>query len=218
MTFRTSARIAALLALPVLVEPVHAQLTTYTSSAAFLAASGPLQMTETYEGLAAGTVIADGSTVNGITYSAFPVNTDGLVIGTFNSIGALSLHAMRTDFPALSFFFPGESFTVTFPTPVTAVGLFFNIGSSPTVSNYVFTTTPVGTAFSGGATPDTSTLFFAGLTSATPFSTATFGATAGAPSGFNVDNLTYAPVPEPTSIGLLGLGLVAFGARHRRKR
>ena len=77
-----------------------------------------------------------------------------------------------------------------------AVAGFFNVGASAEVEDYVFVETPVGTAFSGGALGDPSGMFFAGLISEEPFTTATFGCTPAAPTGWNFDNMHRAPAGD----------------------
>ena len=186
------------LALLLFAAPSQSAIITFTSSAAFFGALSSFT-TESFEADPPNTVIPDGL-YRGLTY-AFPAGKDGRIDNTFNRIGASSLAAT----PAGSFFFPGESVTVTFPTAITAVGIFFNIGTSPAGSLTV--TTPVGVA-GNGASPDISTLYFVGLTSDTPFNTATFGSTAPG-LGFNLDELTSGQaVPEPAdwTAGDPGLG------------
>jgi len=164
---------------------------TFTSSASFFAALGSIpSTTETYETLATGTVILQGATVDSLTYSSFPAGVDGLVNGNFNSIGTHSLTAQRGGLP--SYFFSGDSITVTFPGPVIASGIYFNAVTS--VPGSYCLTTAVGAACNGSAY-DTSTLYFVGLISSTPFTSVTIKGTGSGSSGYNVDNLTYVPVP-----------------------
>lgn len=191
---------------------------TYTSSAAFLSALGSSAITETYEGLPLNSLIPAGSTVDNITYVSFPLDTSGRIDNLFNSIGNQSLALQRGD-DNTAFFLPGESMTVTFPSPVDAVGIFFNVGVSPVGSLTVMTT--AGTA-GNGPSYDVSTLYFVGLISDTLFTSATIGGDLDVTTGFNVDNLTYAPVeaapiPEPVSVVLVTTGLVALATRRRRK-
>lgn len=193
---------------------------TYTNSAAFFAALGANpSTTETYEGLTLNSIIADGSTVNGITYNSFPANTDGRIDTLYNRIGNQSL-ALQRGADNAAFFFGGDFMTVTFPFAVNAVGIFFNANTTPLNSLQI--QTAVGNA-GNGSVYDQSTLFFVGLISDTSFNSATIGGIAGA-SAFNLDNLTYVqgqsvPVPDPAStMLLLGTGLAALTAVQRIAR
>ncbi len=140
---------------------------------------------------------------------------NGRIDDTFNRIENASLSAERDGNSGTpDFFFPGDSFSVSFSQAVTAVGIFFNANLTPSTSD-LFVQTSVGTATTGGSTYDFGTLFFAGLISDTPFTNATFGSVIGG-SSFNVDNLTYAPVPEPLT--MLGAGTaLGFGAFFKKK-
>ena len=61
---------------------------------------------------------------------------------------------------------------------------------------------------------------FWGLTSDTPFSTSLLFLSSGAADGFAMDNVVYsaagATVPEPATLGLLSVGLLALRARRRK--
>ncbi|MDX1961927.1 MAG: hypothetical protein SFX18_02160 [Pirellulales bacterium] len=186
-----------------------AATSTYTSSADFFTALGATPfVTETYESYPINSTIPAGTLLNGINYDSFPIGADGRVDNNYNRLGDASL-ALQRGLNSFAFFFPGESFSVTFENPVYGVGIFFNVVESPVDS--LFINTPVGNALTGGATYDQGTLYFAGLISDTPFSSVTIGGDATIGSGYNVDNLTYVtnPIPEPSAwmvtAGLLGL-------------
>jgi hypothetical protein len=145
----------ALIAVGVLttIQPAHAASMTYTSSAEFFAALGAtsyLSTTETYEGSAVNTLIPSDNSLNGITYT-FPTDVQGQINNVYNSIGSASLAAQRTD-PLRNFFQPGESFSVAFPQAAYAIGIFFNVRSSPASS--LFINTSSGNATTGGANYD----------------------------------------------------------------
>ena len=181
---------------------------TYTSSVEFMNALAAAGLTPTIEGFETepvGTVIPENGALNGLVFSNWPPALEGgLIADLFASFDFQNLAAER-DFvpgqnPIRDFFFPGDQFTVTFPEPVNAVGIFFNIGAEP-FADYVFVETPVGTASSGGPNPDTGTFFFAGIISPTPFDTANIGATFAAVTGFNLDNLIFATASSPSVPG-----------------
>lgn len=211
-------------------RPAAAQ-TTYTSSAAFTAAlGGAPTTTEGYETPPLNTLISNGTTLDGLTYSGLPVGVQGRIDSIYNKFGGQSLAASRASNTTTSFFFGGDSLTVTFASPVTAVGIFFNANTSTASTNGdFFIQTPVGTANTGAAY-DQSTFYFAGLISNTAFTTATFGSSTARNGAitFNVDNLTYrisapAAVPEPSpaltfAVAGLGLGGLVLAARRKKAR
>ena len=191
---------------------------TYTSSAAFFAAiAGGAVTTETYEGLPLNSIIADGTTVDNITYNSFPAGADGRVASAneFFSIGTQSLALIRPGGP--NFFVANEGMTVTFPFAVNSVGIFFNVGVSPV--NTLQVLTAVGNAGNGPDYDQAPAFYFVGLISdSATFNSATFQGVTGITTGFTLDNLSYGnAVPEPTSLLLFGTGVLAL-IRSRRKK
>ncbi len=182
---------------------------TFTNSAAFNAALTAVPMTvEGYETYPVNSTISNGTLLNGVTYVAFPTGTDGRIDNTFNRIGNQSLALER---PGLGdFFFPGDALSLSFSSPVFAVGIFFNVSISP--ANSLSIATPVGTASTGGPIYDMSTLYFAGLISDVSFTSATIGSSLTS-SGYNLDNLTFTTnqVSVPEQLGFFGpAAILAF--------
>lgn len=176
--------------------PALADVETFIFEFEFLdALDGAKITTEDFEAFEIDSVIAPGSTVNGVTYNTFPTAFGGLVGDDYFNLDLQGLYVERDGVPgqdpATEFYYPGDSVTVTFAQPVTAVAMFFNVGATLDATDYVFIETPVGTATSGGdfINQDPSGLFFCGLVSDEPFTTATFGSTFEAPTGWNMDNM-----------------------------
>jgi len=190
-----------------------ASAATFTSSSSFAASTTGLTV-ENYGGYAPGTLVPDGSSLGALTYTfSTGAGLGGVVTNDYNSFTGNSLAAKQVVGPlsGSDFFYSGESFTVYFPTAVTAVGIFSN------------TNLPVDallTTSSGGATTtfntyDTATFGFLGYTSATPFTSATFTS-----STYNIPEIEFgaAAVPEPATWAMMVLGLVGIGAGLRRMR
>jgi len=191
---------------------------TYTSSAAFDAATAGDPFTvENYSSGTDGQTIANPSSFDGLTYSfaAGPGGTltGGIITSEFNSFGVLSLGGNQSG--GGQFFFGGDSVTVTFPQPVYAVGVFFNV--NPNSGNYDLDT-PVGDVSTGSGTYDTSTFVFDGITSGTPFTSITLVSENSSLGSYNVPEIEFA-TPLPTALPLFATGLGAMGLLGwRRKR
>ena len=201
------------------ITPARATVMTFTNSAAFSAAATGIPLTvENYSTGIAGQTIASGGTFHGLSYTftAGPVGTllGGIITNQFNSFSGLSLGGNQSG--GQQFFFGGDSFTVTFPTPINAIGAFFNVNLNS--GNFVLATA-AGSATTGSATYDTSTFVFDGLISTTPFTTATFSSTSTTLGSFNIPEIEFgAAVPEPSSLALLCAALAAGSTIRRRRR
>ena len=202
------------------VVDAQAAFVSYTSSSAFQAAvAGGTIALEDFETGSANQTINSGGSFNGLTYS-FNNGRAGRIDVTYNAFGNFSLAA---DPAPDGFFAEGDSITVTFSSAVNAFGVFFNVLQSPAGSLRVETGN--GEVAVNGDNHDTGTFHFVGLVSDTGFTSVTFGAVAGVLSGFNVDNLSFGTVdkgsttlPEPMSLALSGLALLAAGAARRAAR
>jgi hypothetical protein len=188
---------------------------TFSSSAAFTAATNSLSV-EDYGAYTPGQLIANGGTLGVLTY-AFNTGSglNGVVTNLYNSFTGNSLAAVQDGNPLDSsdFFFPAESFTVFFPTAVTAVGIFSNI-NLPATADLL---TSSGSATVTTLTYDTDTFGFIGFTSSTPFTSATFTST----SGFNIPEIEYGSanggIPEPAAWAMMLAGFAGLGAVLRRR-
>ena len=97
---------------------------------------------------------------------------------------------------------------MTFPAPITAVGVFFNVNLDS--GNYDLVT-PIGTVVTASAVYDTSTFVFAGITSTIPFSSITLASENASLGSYNIPEIEFALVPEPATLTLLLIALVGFG-------
>jgi hypothetical protein len=213
---------AVAVAFCLIASEASATTMTFTSSAAFnLALAGSPVKIEGWDTYALNSTIANGTTLNGVTYNAFPGGTLGRIDNQFNHFGTQSLSLRRSidPNPNKSFFNPGDVLSISFASPIYAMGIFFNANFTRAGSLGILTT-PIGTVTTGGPTYDTGTFYFAGLISTTPFTTATIGSNTKRSSSFNLDNLTFTS-SVPDRLGFLTPALVlgalcALGFRIRR--
>jgi hypothetical protein len=209
-----------------LIMPASASFVSTTNSTTFQSMV-TITKTENFGSLTNGQLISSGATVDGLTYSAF-VLTDGAtqldISDQFVSISGLSLGADHTNLPPppppmppLEYFIQNEGATITFASPVTAFGMFFNAGLNS--GTYGFTATSVGTIMNNGTAFDpASGFFFAGIISTTPFSSISF-IDSGPNAAYTVPELllgTATPEPSTLAITMTGIALLALGALKRR--
>jgi len=201
-----------------ITSTVGADVITFATRDAFRTAIavGP-SLTEGWDTFPSGTVIANGTTVNGIGYhledltAEFIVTAGGATVSPPNGLG-------RTGNPFGSeAFLPGDVITLTTPTPMYAVGLSINtFAMSP--GAYTLTISRGDVAASVfDPFPGVPTGQFVGLISSELFSSVTIRSTVD--FQFGLDDLIAAPpvpVPEAGTLMLLGCGvLVLSGSRLR---
>ncbi len=199
-----------------LALPMVARAGDFTSSSAFSAATTGLTV-ENYGSYSAGDLIADGGTLGALSYSFDTgAGLGGVITNLYNSFTGNSLAAKQGAGPlaGTDFFYANEGFTVTLPFAVTALGIFSNTNLPVDMT----LTTSGGDTFTYtlGAY-DTSTFGFIGITSSTPFTSATFHSTT-----FNIPAIEYGAaipsVPEPAAWAIMLVGFAGIGGSLRRAR
>ncbi len=217
-------RYVAALALCLASGASLAAFTPYTDQASFLAAAGGAAQTLDFESLTSGTLIPSGGSAGGITFSyiigspplSMMVASDFLTTSGSNYLGL-------NDPGNYNQFIAGDTFTMSFATPVTAVGMYFITGDH-LLSGDIHLVTSAGTALNASTInltlADGGLAYYLGLISPDGFTSAAIQFDPGAVGTFlyNVDDITTAPVPLPGSAWLLLSGLTAGLAALRKRR
>ena len=203
----------------------QATTTFYHSEANFLSALGGTSTTHNFDSSTAGTIIANGDTLNGATFSyafAGQGNPSILIDDFFDTTS--SANYLGTD-DGSGAFVSGDAFTITFDQTMHAIGLY--VISADLIFDDDFTITTNGgqsvnnigisdallsdgDAYYIGLIEDDFNLGFDSIT----LSSQDFGFL------FNVDDITVAPVPLPAAAWLFGSGLLCltgFSCRRLRR-
>lgn len=218
--------IAGLSALPVFAD-------SYTSSTSFNSAISGLSgvTTANFDGDPTGN-IAQGSTVDGITFTS---DIDGgigslAIVNLFDTTSGTNY--LGSDDPTTGAFFPGDSVTMTFATPINALG-FYIIGGPYVDGDFTLssgTATATSSSVLESTLGDGGQVIFLGISSTADFSSATISLDPGAGELWNIDDITTGegsptsgggggtPMPEPGSFALLAFGIAACALLGWKKR
>jgi hypothetical protein len=195
-----------------IVAQPEAAIMTFASRAAF-AAAFPGATVENWDSYPAGTIFPDGSTTAGITYNSSAgnalVTSNFLALSAPNGLGDTSA----------GFFGGNDSITFSFGSPLSAFGISINTFA---MTNGAYTATTnlgdVGASFLNPF-PGATTGQFVGFSSTLPFTSVTIAPASGVT--YTLDDLRYqssAPIPEPATLSLVGLGIGGGLAARRRRR
>ncbi|MEO5960039.1 MAG: VPDSG-CTERM sorting domain-containing protein, partial [Opitutaceae bacterium] len=190
----------------------HAAATAFASRTAF-DTTFSAALIENWDSYPAGTTVANGSALNGITYNS----SAGVAIVTSAFLPSTAPNALgRTP---TGFFFPTDTITFTFGTPILAFGI--DISTAETSGAVFQLTTNTGEVTNSVFDPFPGFRFgqFAGFSSNVAFTSVTVSSSSVA-FGHALDTLRYVPsqaVPDgaATSI-LLGFAIFVLLALRRR--
>lgn len=208
------------------VVQVFASTVTYTTQSSFASATTGV-MTENFDSAALGPVTG---AIGGLTFTANIAGGGNLVVAdTFDTTSGANY--LGTDFLGNSFA-SQDNVTVSLPSSATAIGMYILVGGALNPGDSFTLSVTGGSALSSmteeNVLGDGTYVYFLGLTSSSAFTSATLAVTnpAGPSDGpyWNVDDITYGtaktntppPVPEPSTLLLLGAGLATVVSRRKR--
>jgi hypothetical protein len=197
----------------------------FTDNASFQSAiAGFTSNTANFDALTAGTVIPQGGTADGITFNYSVVGGTGnlMVSNMFDTTSPLNY--LGSDDPTTNAFFPADSITMSFASPINALGMYIILGGTPAADDFTLSAgsaTASSSAVIQQVLGDGGQVLFLGLTDTTGFSSATISLNGSAGEIWNLDDVVSATAPtsttpEPGSLMLLATGLGVFLARIRK--
>jgi hypothetical protein len=223
MNTRSAVFLGNLLALNLMISMAYGDIITTTVEATFDAGLTSLGLTnvtnQEFDTTAAGTLIANGSSLGGITFGGLPVGAgvdDDFV--TTSGLNYLGIVPGGT--------FTAASFTFSF-APTNAFSMkIITSNKPPTLSNDDFTLSAGGQSVNlnvadstlvFGFPPFSSESYFFGIINTdASFTSATFTLNGTDTLNFFIDDLQIAGVPEPSVAVLVGLMLLAIPFRRGR--
>lgn len=207
---------------------LSAAIVAYESRTDFETAIGGLiSTTVDFDSASAGQGIPSGGAFDGITFTYSLTDLAGdpltMVVDNFFATTSPSNYLGLQEPVSGDFvnFVSGDSFTMSFAQPVNAVGL--NIIANDvlmTGDSFSLILQGIGGIISAPLAPsatltDGGQVYFLGVTSDQAFSSAAFGSS-GSLLEFTHDDITYAVVPVPAAIWLLGSGFILIMGMARR--
>lgn len=187
----------------------NAGIMTSGSRGAFDAAY-PDAGVETWDSYIAGTTIANGSVVNGVTYSS----SSGVSVVTSTFLTTSGPNGLgRTP---IEFFDPSDTITFSFGTAIKAFGI--DVNTFDTAIGGYTATTNVGDVASSvfDPFPGYGTGQFVGFKSDAAFTSVSIAAPGG--YSYTLDTMRFREVPEPAAATILGFGLAGLYLVGRRRR
>jgi hypothetical protein len=208
--------IAGLTALPAFAQ-------TFTSSSSFSTSiAGMSQTTANFDSDSTGN-IAQGAIVDGIKFN---YNIDGgleslAIVSLFDTTSPLNY--LGSNDLGTGALFPGDSITMSFASPVNALGLFIILAPGPFSSGDFTLGSATNSSVLETTLGDGGQVLFLGIVSPTAFSSETLSLNASAGEIWNVDDITTAtptppPTPEPGTFALFASGLAVCWRRVRKMR
>ena len=204
------------------ISSVNAASTSYFSQAGFLAALGSADsVTHNFDSMAAGSIIADGDTINGATFNYNLAGNPSIVV--YDDYATTSANNYLGTSDGSGAFVSGDSFTINFDQTMQAIGLYV-ISADLIFANDFILTTNSGHSVRNTSTVDVSLVdgdaYFISFIEddfSLGFDSITLNSF-DAGFLFNVDDITVSAVPLPAAIWLMGSGLVFLSLLSRRKK
>jgi|SRR6267154_599775 len=193
----------------------------FTDSASFQAAIAGLgtASTATFDDLAAGTIISQGGTADNITFNYSIAGGTGNLAITNLFDTTSSPNYLGSDDQTTGAFFAGDSITMSFASPIRALGMFIILASDSAAGDFTLDIGSAQASSSGVVQQtllDNGQVLFLGITGQTDFTSATISLDSNAGYLWNLDDIVSAPTPEPGTLTLIATGLALLVRRIRK--